>query len=371
MELVSSSDEVNALLAERMDAPRGPDAERDVASESSRGSVRYPPPLVRTPLSEDKATRLFAALERGRQVFDPVMFLRQRSNETRRCRWPEHPLGGWDVVTNSLGMREDSEPLAVKPDVRILVTGDSHTAGLCPNQESFTNVLEQMLAEHLPDRSVEALNAGSGGYSPYNYLGVLERYRELQPDVAVIVVYGGNDFSGMLRLERYFRRRGPYSVCPIPEELTKELAEPSHGLIPQELSQLAYFVNNPGDEQVAIDTLASISVAMQEVCEASGTELVLAYLPPPSSGQPHHAQTASIDLLVQLGADPSIIALSDRVADAWLAFLQDRRIHHVDLRPVLRAEPERAYWQADHHLATLGHRRVAEALLHVVWGLVE
>ena len=75
-------------------------------------------------------------------------------------------------------MREDGEPSAVKPDLRLLVAGASNVEGMCANAESATNVLEAALRERLPGKTVEALNAGVGSSSFYNYLPVLERYRD-------------------------------------------------------------------------------------------------------------------------------------------------------------------------------------------------
>lgn len=107
-------------------------------------------------------------------------------------------------------MREDSEPSAVKPDLRILVAGASNVEAMCANAESATNLLEASLRERLGGKSVEALNAGAGSSNFYNYVAVLERYSELEPDVLIVIVYGGTDFANGLALERYFNRRGPW-----------------------------------------------------------------------------------------------------------------------------------------------------------------
>jgi hypothetical protein len=96
-----------------------------------------------------------------------------------------------------------------QPALRILVTGDSHTDGVCNNSESFTNLLEAELSAAHPGEAIEALNAGKGAYSFYNYLGVLERLLPLRPDVFVVAVYGGNDFVESLALRHTFEHGAP------------------------------------------------------------------------------------------------------------------------------------------------------------------
>ena len=68
-------------------------------------------------------------------------------------------------------------------------------AGACSTHESFPNRLEARLRVRDAQRSVEVWNAGCSNYSLYNYLGTLERLAHLAPDVFVVVVHGGNDFS--------------------------------------------------------------------------------------------------------------------------------------------------------------------------------
>lgn len=168
----------------------------------------WPRPFVSEPLDKETAASFFPALDHS-AVFDPHVYVRRKGGVDHRMRFPEHPDGGWRVRTNSEGLREDDEIRTEQPDVRILVGGDSHTDGLCPNEASFANVLEALLADERPGETVEVLNTGTGAYHFYNYLGVLERFRELRPDLYVIAVYGGNDFYKNLGLLRYFERLPP------------------------------------------------------------------------------------------------------------------------------------------------------------------
>src|SRR5688572_12580659 len=91
---------------------------------------------------------------------------------------PEHP----DI--SSQGLRDD-EAVVPKPAGmrRILVIGDSVAYGSSvPRADAFPNRLERLLRQ--PSRSVEVINAGVMGYTPYN---------ELQ-----YYLHGGKDFGADL-----------------------------------------------------------------------------------------------------------------------------------------------------------------------------
>ena len=317
----------------------------------------YPPALIREPLSEADAALLYPALKSWDWVYDPLLYGRPSGDRDRLRKFAEHPEGVFRVRTNSLGMREDQEPRTHAPGLRILVAGDSHTEGVCNNEESFTNQLESMLG-----RDVEALNAGAGSYNLYNYLGTLERYHDLSPDVFVVTVYGGNDFWGSLFLWRFFERRPepkrePYSVG--------RLVDIGHGFtgpIAQELSQVMWLLNNPDDELAAVHLAASISVEIERLAQSMGCRVVFVYLPPPLVTQPQHfADVISSQALVDSGIEEQHLLVSDRMANGWLAFLAANEMNFVDMRTRLRSA-EQAYWSTDLHLNVAGHRIVAEAL---------
>jgi len=319
--------------------------------------------LVRQLIPEEEATLLFPMIRNKRNQYDSLMIFRRKGNQVSGLRWPEHPRGRWPIHYNSLGMREKEDPGVVHPDLRILVTGDSHTEGVVPTEESFTNVLEARLGSRHSGLTIEAWNAGAGAYDFYNYLGVIERYRTLSPDCFIVAVYGGNDFSGLMRLQRYFHGRGDRSKERFSNRAIREASEGGHGEVPQEIAQACYFLDNPEDIEIAISTAAKISFEIAEQCRASGTQLIFVYLPPPSRGQPQHFGDGSYaDALEELGVMSDDLEISDVLADAWLALLSDREIEHVDMRETFGDADEPYYWRADLHLNTLGHHAVAVAL---------
>ncbi len=351
---VDTSEEVRRMVNERF-AAAGDRA--DLASDGS-----YPPPLVREPLDSTAAERFFPSVTTLRWVPDPHVYARRSGHQNYYRSFREHPDGGWTMETNELGMRESAEVLTEKPDVRILVTGDSHTDGVCATEESFANVLESLLSKERPGQTVESLNAGAGGYNLYNYLGTFERFAYLTPDVYIVVVYGGNDFYSSMLMHHYFHHGPPFGkeLYAFDSEL---LSKKVRSIGAQEMAQEVYFLNNPDDVQVAVDLACSISVELQKQCSDSGTELLFVYLPPPYRGQPQHFDREEDMVLAAQGLENVELGASDRIADGWLRFLEERGLAQVDLRGAFRAESDRLYWRKDHHLNVIGHQLVAELLL--------
>ncbi|MCA8980765.1 MAG: hypothetical protein H6831_12210 [Planctomycetes bacterium] len=327
-----------------------------------RTNEGYPPPLVREPLDEATVELFFPSVDSNEScLYDPHEYTRRAPHFDRWFPFNEHPDGGWRLRTNALGMRSDGEVAEVAPDLRVLVTGDSHVEGVCANSESCASVLERLLAEDALDQSVEVLNAGAGAHHLFNYVGTFERFAYLEPDVFVVIVYGGNDFSGAMLLDRYFRRRPAYEIRPNMIE-QQSLPESVSSLLPQELSQDIYFANNPEDVEAAVDLGCSVSVELSELCAERGTRLLFVYLPPPTRAQPEVFREDLERLMKFARMESSALGVSDRIADEWLQFLADRGLDHLDLRPAFRAAEEPLFWRTDHHLNVAGHRLVGERI---------
>lgn len=352
--LVDIRDSLNRLLEARASTPAQP----------TDGAAEDPPPLARGPLDEPTAKQFFHSIGQGRYVYDPRLYYRSASNLALHQKFPEHPARGWTVRTNSLGMREDGEPSAIRPDLRILVAGASNAEAVCANAESATNLLEAALRKRLGGKTVEALNAGVGSSNFYNYLPVLERYRELRPDVFIVLAYGGTDFTNALPLERYFRRRGPWTHEAKSCQPVLDSDDPFvRHLVGTELGQVLHMLAEPEDLRLSVDIACSICAEIERICRADGIHFVCVYLPPPLVGQPSQFQRERAEVTRRLEVTEEQLAVSDRIADGWLAFLQRRGIEYVDLRPTWRAASERLYWRTDTHINLAGQRAVADALL--------
>ena len=115
------------------------------ARNGDQPPVFPPSQFVRWPVGPDVVARYFE-IDGELTVYDPYSYFRHRGNLDVERPWEEHPDGRWMLRTNSLGMRRDSEPAAERPDLRVLVVGDSHTDGVCDNDESYCALLEAALA---------------------------------------------------------------------------------------------------------------------------------------------------------------------------------------------------------------------------------
>lgn len=319
-------------------------------------------PFARGPLNEEQAGRFFPAVaESEHWRYDPLMFTRRVANDVYRQPFAEHPDGGWDVRTNSLGMREDGEPRDPAPPLRVLFAGDSHVDGVHPNADSIPSRLEAILSSSRGADAVEALNAGQGSHTLHNYAGVWDTFANLAPDVFVVVVYGGNDFGEAARLDRFLRGDGPHATRPYLFEYSR-LDEGRRSLLPQELSQEAYFRNNPDDVDRAIALARDFAVRQAATCRDAGARAVFVYLPPPTRAQPELYAASLEACLAQARFDPADLGVSDRIADAWIAGLAEEGLDVVDLRPVIAAHDAPLYWHLDHHLNPAGAQVVAAEL---------
>ncbi len=317
--------------------------------------------LVRWTVPAEAAARLFPLDGLG-QVYDPWTTFRYPANLHERRWWPTG-VGNWYVITNDEGLREDEDLRREGVDLRILVTGDSHTDGVCRNYQSFPNRLEQLLAEQRPGRTVDCLNAGKGGYSFYEYLGVLEKYADLRPDAFVVATYGGNDLYEVLTLRRYFQGEMPPRLGA--EEYLDRLEAVKaldRDALAQGLLMVKYFQLLPGEAERALETAGQLLEAMRDRCAAQGTAFLLVYLPPWFDAQRERYPAPWDELFAALAIDEEDLALVDALGDRLLALAAGLGIETLDLRPTLReAEPD-AYWADEWHLHPKGHVQVGRAL---------
>jgi hypothetical protein len=145
-----------------------------------------------------------------------------------------------------------------------------------------------------------------------------------------------------------------------------ELGKPrgGSGLTAQFLVQAAYFHDYPGEEEAALAMATAVTAEIQRQCRERGVRLLCVYLPPWVRAQPALAWPQVEEALASIPLPPEALAVDERLADGWLAWVAGAGIASVDLRPAFRAEPaEPLYWTGDHHLNLAGHRAAARALL--------
>ena len=103
---------------------------------------------------------------------------------------------------------------------RVLVLGDSFTAGCCaPAGKGFVALLDR----HFKDRKIAFFNTGVGGYGQNNELAVLRKYYKLlKPNIVLLGFYTGNDFAdNVVPMDRLTSFPG-YGIANYEYVLTKE-----------------------------------------------------------------------------------------------------------------------------------------------------
>lgn len=115
----------------------------------------------------------------------------------------------WEANVNRLGLRDYEMDVARKRPCRILVVGDSFTFGFGVNlEQSWPKLLERSLRTQGCD--AEVINAGAMGTATGNYAHIIEEcVPVLRPDLVIVGVQQGDDFSQALPLDGPVRR--PFS----------------------------------------------------------------------------------------------------------------------------------------------------------------
>jgi lysophospholipase L1-like esterase len=146
--------------------------------------------------------------QKGLFVLDPVAGYAMQPNVCVRLKTSEYDQV---LVTNSRGeVGPEVPPAKQSGEYRIVVLGDSYTAGgQVPYDQNFTAVLEQQLRS-AGYSSVRVINAGVGGQTTYNELGILkENIDWMQPDLVIVAAFLGNDVG-----ENVMATAGGYRVVP-------------------------------------------------------------------------------------------------------------------------------------------------------------
>lgn len=131
-----------------------------------------------------------------------------RSMTPNSVFWHESIDGRWRFQTNNAGFRDARDYLHAKPAgvLRVLVLGDSHTAGFEVHQDETYSA---MLGRKLRSMGIvaEVLNAGVSGLGTAEQLAFFEQEGwKYSPDV-VVVGFFGNDFTDNIR-SSLFRLEG-------------------------------------------------------------------------------------------------------------------------------------------------------------------
>ncbi len=317
-------------------------------------------------LDEKDADTYFFISASDRTRYDPWTYSRDVGNLNDEFKWPGHPKGKWTWRSNSLGCREDHELDDPPRDLRVLVAGDSHTCGVCNDDESFTNLLESAIAKNHAGKTVEALNTGLGGYTFFNYLGAIYRFRAFKPQVMVVAVFGGNDFAELVPLYFHFIHKQMPSLSGKQWQRRKDGLKASNDVMGQGFASLDTFRDWPEQQDHMVRAATEVCLEIRRAAAAQHTELVIVLIPSPFDFEWPNPPKRIEDTRVALDLKPDDLDVSRRMCEEFLAALRAKGMQPIDMYPIFEHEPEPPYWHADFHLNVRGHQLVADALTPVV-----
>jgi lysophospholipase L1-like esterase len=366
---------VRADIAAQSDLARRTRLRKWVGERSSRTESGSSPADTRSPearryfVSEEDALSLFAR-DQSAEIYDPWCYHRHVGNASLTARWEEHPKGEWHWVTNSLGLRENHELSANKPDLRILVAGDSHTDGFCDNEESYPNLVERLLGNTRRGQHVEVINAGNGGFSFYHYLGTLERFLHLEPDVFVLAVYCGNDFYELGLPRAYFQQEAPVAWDEALDEAVGQADALDNSAVVQAFLSLIWFRRHPQTIEGALETAVELVQEMRARCERAHIRFLCLLIPSAVDVSWGAHEDAFGPIAWELGMLEEDLRINDRLAQAFLERLAELGCEILDPRPQMRESATSYYWKKDYHLNVRGHALLGRLLAERIesWG---
>jgi lysophospholipase L1-like esterase len=306
----------------------------------------------------------FGENETNYYIPDTVAGHIHKPNTTREFNWDEHPSGKIITSTNNLGFRKDSNTRIEKKvnTIRVLVTGDSHTDGVIYNSESFSNQLEKKF-NNKNIGNFDFLNAGAGYYGPQNYLGVLKRYQNLNPNVFIVTVYTGNDFLDAIRIEAENNR------LIVPERNDNyysdlwEIDEKYPGFTGQLMNQIKFFKTFPKYKSKAVSISAKNISLIKNICDTNGIQLYVVLLPTKVDIESKFDSTRIKEVQDILNFSEKDMEINQLLTQQLIQHLKKNSISFLNLSDYwVDKQMEELYWKKDYHINNKGHKRIADIL---------
>jgi len=263
--------------------------------------------------------------------------------------------------TNNLGFREDKDIVdKVDNELRILVTGDSHTDGVLKhNYQSFVNIWEEKQNAKDSLKHYNFINGGTTFYSFRNYLGFLKKYKNLKPDVYFINVFTGNDFRETPIYEdnrKNLRNVYRTSFMRVSRKFfSKEMKDIPHA---QGLGQTIYFKNFPNAKEESLFIAKKYMTEIKMICDSEDIKLVVTLLP--SKLETNLEFRDKIKSLFDFSEED--LKANESITNEFISWLNQEEIPNWNLLKPLKGTKEKVYWDADLHINPLGHSLVADYL---------
>jgi hypothetical protein len=293
--------------------------------------------------------------------------------------WHTSVDGKWQFRINNKGFRDDKNYEYDKPagTLRVMVLGDSHTAGFEVDQdEIFATVLERALRQQgVPS---EVLNTGISGFGTAEELAYLEneglRYA---PDV-VIVAFFANDFSDNLRANLYRLMDGQLVAestryAPAVDILKVTLAIPGLKWLGENSYAYSYIFNTVWQiakvksiqraEATSVGPENAVPVGMVNATEEALAEALLRRIG--QIGRRHGIYTVLVDIPFREGPNDTRTSFTSGVRDAGSSTF-DRVLgsdEYLSGRP--NTQPAHVP-NGHHHINAYTHRRLGESLARIL-----
>ncbi len=283
----------------------------------------------------------------------------------RDVKWPEHPSGRILMKTNNLGFRKDSPTLVKKsPEtIRIIITGDSHTDGVIYNSESVAARLEEMLELKHPENNYELLNAGTGYFGPQNYLGVYQKFLNLQPDYFIVIVYTGNDFLDGIRIESENSRLVvPERKDDYYQDLWK-VDKQYPGFTGQYLNQVKFFKSFPQFTETAMMIMKENLEKINILCKKNDTRLLVVLLPSKIDSEFSTDSARITEVFRTMKFTEKDIPENRKFTDSLKDWMANENLPYVDLLEPFQQSDQELFWKADYHVNHLGHEEMAKQIM--------
>jgi hypothetical protein len=292
-------------------------------------------------------------------VCDDIVGHTHKSNAKREFSWAEHKDGKIIMKTNNMGFRKDTDTFPVKQGkIRILVTGDSHVDGVVNNNESCCALLEDLLNKLSNDKHYEVINSGVGLYCPRNYLGIIEKYLYIEPDIFIVIIHNGNDF-----LENCRVLGGKPVNDPEYRNRLREACSFDPGAVGQGLNQIYYFKYFPEYLKVAFTSVTDNIASIKKICDSNNIILMVLLLPTKMELEWNTDELRLNKCKENLKITSDDLQINTKLSDMMFSWLTINKINCLNLYHSLKERPVKLFWNQDYHLNDHGHKIIAEALL--------
>ncbi len=312
-----------------------------------------------SPSYSDYDTRYFIA--------DSITGHRHVSHVNCEFLWPEHTDGRIFRKTNNFGFRENADTTIAKPEntKRILITGDSHVDGVVNKEETYPNVLEQLINKSSNDsKRYEIINAAVGYFGPQNYLSVLKRWQGLSPDVFIVTIYSGNDFLDAIK---FASDKHQLTIPERPQgyyEKLSKLDDYSFAFTGQLINQIQFFKTYPDLRITALTITENTLFEIQALCETLKIKYLVVILPTKVDIEPQTDIERIKKAQQIMEYSENDLSINGSMAKQLGIWLFAHHIPYIDLTTGLSGSNKEVFWKSDYHLNSEGHRVIGNILFN-------